>query len=260
MDRQTLRRYWPFFVCSPPTAAAPLGQGAAANAPCLWRTGTGPFGTPDQCGDGFGHLRALGEGARDGRGADLRPEAGVSASGRGTGPSTETETGFYWSKGERAPRHPVAEARNSRECRPCPGTRTPLHRPRPERGWMITMDTLHILPERRLRALQLRFPGPAAGFGDGIRYRTEADAAACRYGPARICADSATGMPYPYQVRYDSTAKGIPAAARAERAPHAANGSWRRSAVRPVVENQGDILFRRRAGWPERSCNRFRRR
>jgi heat shock protein HslJ len=127
---------------------------------------------------------------------------------------------------------------------------------------MITIDPGVILLKADFGALQLRFPRTAPQVStDGIRYRTEADGRrlSVRVQP-RICADSATGMPHPYQVRYELDGKGHPGCG-GEPKSLLTGGEWIVETIggAPVVDKSGaTILFMeegRVAG--NASCNRF---
>jgi heat shock protein HslJ len=74
-----------------------------------------------------------------------------------------------------------------------------------EPGWMITIDTGGIFLNADFGALKLRMPKTEPQItADGILYRTASDGRRLSVSiEPRICADTATGMPHPYRVRYD---------------------------------------------------------
>jgi heat shock protein HslJ len=127
---------------------------------------------------------------------------------------------------------------------------------------MITIDPGVILLKADYGALQLRFPRTAPQVSaDGIRYRTEADGRRLSvWIQPRICADSATGMPHPYQVRYELDGKGHPGCGGAPKSL-LTGGEWIVETIggAPVVDkSEATILFMeegRVAG--NASCNRF---
>ena len=131
-----------------------------------------------------------------------------------------------------------------------------------EPGWMITMDTGTISLTADFGALQLRFPRTAPQVSaDGIRYLTEAeDRRLSVWIEPRICADIATGMPHPYQVRYELDGKGHPGCG-GEPKSLLTGGEWIVETIggAPMVDKSGaTILFMeegRVAG--NASCNRF---
>jgi len=131
-----------------------------------------------------------------------------------------------------------------------------------EPGWMITMDTGTISLTADFGALQLRFPRTAPEVSaDGLRYLTEADGRRLSvWIRPRVCTDVATGMPHPYQVRYELDGKGHPGCG-GEPKSLLTGGEWIVETIggAPVVDqSKATILFMEEgqvAG--SASCNRF---
>ena len=127
---------------------------------------------------------------------------------------------------------------------------------------MITMDTGTISLTADFGALQLRFPRTAPEVSaDGLRYLTEADGRRLSvWIRPRVCTDVATGMPHPYQVRYELDGKGHPGCG-GEPKSLLAGDEWIVETVggAPVIDkSEATILFMeegRVAG--NASCNRF---
>ena len=261
MDRQSLRALLAVFVVLASGCSSSLRTESATNEPVV----PGPseqaaFGTPYTCGEASVLFGAPGERARmvvGGEAFDLKPV--VSASGARYRAVDGTETGF-WSKGERA--LVTVRGKELPECRAVREPELPFTARGQEPGWMITMDTGTISLNADFGALQLRFPRTAPQVSaDGIRYRTEADGRRLSvWVQPRICADSATGMPHPYQVRYELDGKGHPGCGGKPKSL-LTGGEWIVETIggAPVVDKSGaTILFMeegRVAG--NASCNRF---
>jgi len=261
MDRQTLRALLAVIVVLASGCSSPLGKEPAANGPSMAGTGKpAPFGTPYQCGEASAIFGALGERARMVVGAetfDLKPV--VSASGARYRAVDGTETGF-WSKGARA--LVTVRGKELPECRAVREPELPFTARGQEPGWMITIDPGVILLKADFGALQLRFPRTVPQVSaDGIRYRTEADGRRLSvWIEPRICGDIATGMPHPYQVRYELDGKGHTGCG-GEPKSLITGGEWIVETIggAPVIDQSGaTILFMeegRVAG--NASCNRF---
>jgi len=261
MDRQTL---WALLavivVLASGCSYTPL-TGPATNEPLEPRSvEQAPFGTPYRCGEASVIFGVLGERARmvvGGEAFDLKPV--VSASGARYRAVDGTETGF-WSKGERA----LVSVRGKElpECLAIREPDLPFTARGQEPGWMITMDTGTIFLNADFGALQLRFPRTAPQVSaDGIRYVAEAEGRRLSvWIEPRICADIATGMPHPYQVRYELDGKGHPGCG-GEPKSLLTGGEWIVETIggAPVVDKpEATILFMeegRVAG--NASCNRF---
>jgi len=261
MERQTRWRLLVVFVVLASGCSHPLRTGPATNEPLEPRLAEqATFGKPYRCGETPVIFDAQGERARLVVGEevfDLKPV--VSASGARYRSVDGTETGF-WSKGERA--LVTVRGKELPECRAVREPELPFTARGQEPGWMITMDTGTISLNADFGALQLRFPRTAPQVSaDGIRYRTEADGRRLSvWVQPRICADSATGMPHPYQVRYELDGKGHPGCG-GEPKSLLTGGEWIVETIggAPVVDKSGaTILFMeegRVAG--NASCNRF---
>jgi heat shock protein HslJ len=261
MDRHTLWAFLTVFVLLASGCSYPLRTEPAANEPLEPRP-VEPvlFGTPYRCGEASVIFGVLGERARmvaGGEVFDLKPV--VSASGARYRAVDGTETGF-WSKGERA----LVTVRG-KELPECLAVREPalLFTARgQEPGWMITIDAGTIFLNADYGALQLRFPRSTPQVSaDSIRYRTEAEGRLLSvWIEPRICADSATGMPHPYQVRYELDGKGHRGCG-GEPKSLLIGGEWIVETIggAPVVDkSEATILFMeegRVAG--NASCNRF---
>ncbi len=131
-----------------------------------------------------------------------------------------------------------------------------------EPGWMITIDAGTISLIADYGALQLRFPRTAPEVSaDGLRYLTEAEGRRLSvWIRPRVCADIATGMPHPYQVRYELDGKGH-SGCGGEPKSLLTGGEWIVETIggAPVIDtSKATILFTeegRVAG--NASCNRF---
>ncbi|MGD8541994.1 MAG: META domain-containing protein [Desulfobacteraceae bacterium] len=161
------------------------------------------FGTPYRCGDVAVVFGALGTNdllAVGGRSYDLKPV--VSASGARYQALDGSDTSF-WSKGDRAT--VVAHGVTLPECRAVTAPELPFTARGQEPGWQITIAAEEISLSADYGALQLRMPRPEPEVtAAGIDYRTAGDGRSLSvFIQSRICADIATGMPHPYQVRYD---------------------------------------------------------
>jgi heat shock protein HslJ len=188
---------------------------------------------------------------------DLKSE--VSASGARYRAVDGTETSF-WSKGERA----LVTVRGQAlpECRAVREPELPFTARGQEPGWMITIDAGAIFLNADFGALQLRFPRRAPEISaDGIRYVAEAEGRRLSvWIEPRICADTATGMPHPYQVRYELDGKGHRGCG-GEPKSLLTGGEWIVETIggAPAVDqSEATILFMeegRVAG--NASCNRF---
>jgi len=239
----------------------PLHTGFATNEPLEPRpVEQASFGTPYRCGEASVIFSVLGERARMVVGGDvfeLKPM--VSASGARYRAVDGTDTGF-WSKGQRA--LATVHGKELPECLAVREPDLPFTARGQEPGWMITMDTGAIFLNADFGALQLRFPQTAPQVSaDGIRYRTEADGRRLSvWIQPRICADIATGMPHPYQVRYELDGKGH-AGCGGDPKNLLTGGEWIVETIggAPVVaESKATILFMEEgqvAG--NASCNRF---
>jgi heat shock protein HslJ/membrane-bound inhibitor of C-type lysozyme len=239
----------------------PLHTGPATHEPLEPRpVEQAPFGESYRCGEASVVFGVLGERARMVVGGDvfeLKPVA--SASGARYRAVDGTDTGF-WSKGERA----LATVRGKElpECRAVREPGLPFTARGQEPGWMITMDTGTIFLNADFGALQLRFPRTAPQVSaDGVRYRTEAEGRSLSvWIQPRVCADIATGMPHPYQVRYELDGKGH-AGCGGDPKTLLTGGEWIVETIggAPVVDkSEATILFMeegRVAG--NASCNRF---
>jgi heat shock protein HslJ/membrane-bound inhibitor of C-type lysozyme len=218
------------------------------------------FGTPYRCGEASVIFGVLGERARmvvGGELFDLKPVA--SASGARYRAVDGTETGF-WSKGERA----LATVRGKElpECLAVREPELPFTARGQEPGWMITINADAIFLNADFGALQLRMPKTEPEIiAEGFLYRTEAEGRRLSvWIEPRSCADIATGMPHPYQVRYELDGKGHPGCG-GEPKSLLTGGEWIVETIggAPVVDQSGaTILFMeegRVAG--NASCNRF---
>jgi len=260
MDRQTLWALLAVFVVLASGCSFPLRTEPATNETLVRPVEQVAFGTLYTCGEAsviFGALKEHERMVVGGEAFDLKPV--VSASGARYRAVDGTETGF-WSKGERA--LVTVRGKELPECRAVREPELPFTARGQEPGWMITMDTGTISLNADFGALQLRFPRTAPQVSaDGIRYRTEADGRRLSvWVQPRICADSATGMPHPYQVRYELDGKGHPGCG-GEPKSLLTGGEWIVETIggAPVVDKSGaTILFMeegRVAG--NASCNRF---
>jgi heat shock protein HslJ len=127
---------------------------------------------------------------------------------------------------------------------------------------MITMDAGTISLTADFGALQLRFPRTAPEVSaDAVRYRTEAEGRRLLvWIESGICADMATGMPHPYQVRYELDGRGH-SGCGGEPKSLITGGEWVVETIggAPVIDtSKATILFMdegRVAG--NASCNRF---
>jgi heat shock protein HslJ/membrane-bound inhibitor of C-type lysozyme len=259
LDRKTLSALLAVFVALASGCSPALHTNPAANE----SLGTGKpaaFGTSYACGQASVIFGTLGEQARlivGGEAFELKPV--VSASGARYQAVDGTDTGF-WSKGERA--LVTVRGRELPECLAVREPELPFTARGQEPGWMITIDAGTIFLNADFGALQLRFPRSAPQVSaDGIRYRTEAGGRRLTvWIQPRICADSATGMPHPYQVRYELDGKGHPGCG-GEPKSLLTGGEWVVETIdgTPVVEkSEATILFMedgRVAG--NAACNRF---
>ncbi|MCU0540243.1 MAG: META domain-containing protein [Desulfobacterales bacterium] len=261
LGRQTVWAVSVAFTVLASGCSDPLRTEPAANEPLEPRpVEQVAFGTPYMCGEASVNFGVLGERARMAAGGevfDLKPVA--SASGARYRAVDGTETGF-WSKGERALVTVRGEALP--ECRAVREPELPFTARGQEPGWMITIDADAIFLNADYGALQLRFPRAAPqAAADGIRYRTAAGGRRLSvWIQPRICADSATGMPHPYQARYELDGKGHPGCG-GEPKSLLTGGEWIVETIgaAPVVDqSEATILFMeegRVAG--NASCNRF---
>jgi heat shock protein HslJ/membrane-bound inhibitor of C-type lysozyme len=242
--------------CSPALHTDP-----AANESLMPGTGEpAAFGTPYACGETAVIFGALGEHARltvGGEVFELKPV--VSASGARYRAVDGSDTGF-WSKGERA--RATVRGRELPECLAVREPELPFTARGQEPGWMITIDAGAIFLNADFGTLQLRFPRTAPQVSaDGVRYRVEAGGRRLAvWIQPRICADSATGMPHPYRVRYELDGNGH-AGCGGEPKSLLTGGEWVVETIggAAVVEtSEATILFLedgRVAG--NASCNRF---
>jgi heat shock protein HslJ/membrane-bound inhibitor of C-type lysozyme len=261
MDRQTLWALLAVFLVLASGCSDPLRTESPTHEPLEPRPlEQAPFGTPYRCGEASVIFGVLGECARmvaGGEVFDLKPV--VSASGARYRAIDGTETGF-WSKGDRA--LVTVRGETLPECLAVREPDLPFTARGQEPGWMITIDPGVILLKADYGALQLRFPRTAPQVSaDGIRYRTEAEGRRLSvWIEPRICVDSATGMPHPYQVRYELDGKGHPGCG-GEPKSLLSGGEWIVETIggAPVIDQSGaTILFMeegRVAG--NASCNRF---
>jgi heat shock protein HslJ len=261
MDRQTLWAFLTVILVLASGCSYPLHTEPAAKEPLKPRpVEPVPFGTPYRCGEASVIFGVLGERARmvvGGETFDLKPVA--SASGARYRAVDGADTGF-WSKGERA--LVTVRGEDLPECLAVREPDLPFTARGQEPGWMITMDAATIFLNADFGALQLRFPRSAPEVSaDGIRYRTEADGRRLSvWIEPRICADIATGMPHPYQVRYELDDKGHRGCG-GEPKSLLTGGEWIVETIggAPVIDQSGaTILFMeegRVAG--KASCNRF---
>lgn len=261
MDRQTRWTLLAVFVVLASGCSQTLRTGPATNEPLEPRpVEQAPFGTPYKCGEASVIFGALGERARmvvEGDVFELKPV--VSASGARYRAVDGTDTGF-WSKGQRA--LVTVHGKELPECQAVREPDLPFTARGQEPGWVIRMDTSTIFLNADFGALQLRFPRTAPQVSaDGIRYRTEAEGRRLSvWIQPRICADIATGMPHPYQVRYELDGKGH-AGCGGDPKSLLTGGEWIVETIggEPVVaESKATILFMEEgqvAG--NASCNRF---
>ncbi len=261
LEKQTLWAFLAVILVLTSGCSSPLRTEPAANEPSVPGTvGQAPFGTPYRCGEASVIFGVRGEGARmvvGGEVFDLKPV--VSASGARYRAVDGSESGF-WSKGERA--LVTVRGKELPECLAVREPALPFTARGQEPGWMITIDAGAIFLNADFGALQLRFPRTAPQVSaDGIRYRTEADGRRLSvWIQPRICADIATGMPHPYQVRYELDGKGHPGCGGDPKAL-LTGGEWIVETIggAPVVEkSEATMLFLeegRVAG--NASCNRF---
>ena len=261
IDRQMLWALSAVFVllasgCSHP----PLTGPATTEASVREAVERSSFGTPYRCGEASVIFGVRGEGVRmvvGGETFDLKPV--VTASGARYRAVDGTDTGF-WSKGERA--LVTVRGRELPECLAVREPALPFTARGQEPGWMITIDAGAIFLNADYGAIKLRFPRTAPQVSaDGTRYRTEADGRRLSvWIEPRICADIATGMPHPYQVRYELDGKGHRGCG-GEPKSLLTGGEWIVETIggAPVVDQSGaTILFMeegRVAG--NASCNRF---
>ncbi len=131
-----------------------------------------------------------------------------------------------------------------------------------EPGWMITIDASTIFLNSEYGALRLSMPRtePRA-IAKGILYSTEEGGRRLEvFIRPEICADVATGMPHPYQVRFELDGQGH-AGCGGDPNTLLTGGEWTVQTIGgvPVIEESGvTILFMeewRVAG--SASCNRF---
>ncbi len=261
LEKQSLWASLVVFVVLASGCSPALHTKPAANELAVPGTvGQAPFGMPYRCGEESVIFGAQGERARmvlGGEGFELKPA--VSASGARYRAVDGSETGF-WSKGERA--LVTVRGRELPECLAVREPALPFTARGQEPGWMITIDAGAIFLNADFGALQLRFPRTAPQVSaDGIRYRTEADGRRLSvWIQPRICADVATGMPHPYQVRYELDGKGHPGCG-GDPKTLLTGGEWIVETIggAPVVDkSEATILFMdegRVAG--NASCNRF---
>jgi len=161
------------------------------------------FGTRYRCGETPVVFDARGRQERmvvAGEAFDLKPV--VSASGARYEALDGTDTRF-WSKGDRA--RVTVRGVDLPECRAVTEPKLPFTARGQEPGWMIRIDASEIFLNADFGALQLRLPRTEPHVtAAGILYRTAADGRRLSVSiEPRICADTATGMPHPYRVRYD---------------------------------------------------------
>ena len=261
LDRQALWALLGVIVVLASGCSSSLRTEPATNEPLEPRpVEQAPFGTPYRCGETSVIFGVPGERARmvvGGEVFDLKPV--VSASGARYRAVDGTDTGF-WSKGERA--LVTVRGKELPECRAIREPDLPFTARGQEPGWMITIDTGTIFLNADFGALQLRFPRTAPQVSaDGIRYLTEAEGRRLSvWIQPRICADSATGMPHPYQVRYELDGQVHPGCG-GEPKSLLAGGEWIVETIggAPVIDkSEATILFMeegRVAG--NASCNRF---
>jgi heat shock protein HslJ/membrane-bound inhibitor of C-type lysozyme len=261
LDRQALWALLGVIVVLASGCSSSLRTEPATNEPLEPRpVEQAPFGTPYRCGETSVIFGAPGERARmvvGGEAFDLKPV--VSASGARYRAVDGTDTGF-WSKGERA--LVTVRGKELPECRAVREPELSFTARGQEPGWMITIDTGTIFLNADFGALQLRFPRTAPQVSaDGIRYLTEAEGRRLSvWIEPRICADSATGMPHPYQVRYELDGQVHPGCG-GEPKSLLAGGEWIVETIggAPVIDkSEATLLFMeegRVAG--NASCNRF---
>jgi heat shock protein HslJ len=188
---------------------------------------------------------------------DLKPA--VSASGDRYDALDGTDTRF-WSKGDRA----VVTVRgvDLPQCRAVVEPRLPFTARVQEPGWTIRIDASEIFLNADFGALQLRLPRTEPQItADGILYRTASDGRRLSVSiEPRICADTATGMPHPYQVRYDLDGQ-MRSGCGGDAKTLLTGGEWTVESIgaKPVIAGSGvTIQFLeedRVAG--NASCNRF---
>jgi heat shock protein HslJ len=171
--------------------------------------------------------------------------------GPGTGSPSKAETASVSEHGKALP-----------ESQPVREPELPFTARGQEPGWMITIDASTISLNSDYGSLQLSMPRtePQAT-AEGIRYSTEEGGRRLEvFIRQEICADVATGMPHPYQVRYELDGKGH---AGCGGDPNAllTGGEWTVQSIDgvPVIEKSHvTIVFLedwRVAG--SASCNRF---
>jgi heat shock protein HslJ len=159
--------------------------------------------------------------------------------------------------------HPVrTEPAADEPLGPRPVEQVPFTARGQEPGWMISIDAGTIFLNADYGALQLRFPRTAPQVSaDAVRYRTEAEGRRLSvWIEPGVCADTATGMPHPYRVRYELDGKGHRGCG-GEPKSLLAGGEWVVETIggAPVIDtSKPTILFMeegRVAG--NASCNRF---